>query len=170
MKEIWKSIIDYPNYEISNFGRVKRTPSYFRSLSGILIPQLSNNGRFRVPLCKNGKYKKFLIHRLVAIAFIPNINKLPEVNHIDGNPKNNIVSNLEWCTRSENMLHAFSTGLHHMTKGEECSWSKLNNEKVLEIRKTYAHGGISMKKLGKLFGITAEVVHGIIHKRYWSHI
>jgi hypothetical protein len=170
MKEIWKKIKKYPNYMVSNYGRIKREPPYFISLSGLIKPQLTNNGRFRVPLCKNNKFKKFLVSRLVAQAFLPNLQNLPEVNHIDGNPKNNKVSNLEWCTRSYNMLHAFKIGLHSMPKGEKCAWSKLTNKSVLKIRKIYSQGNISMKKLGTMFGITNETVHGIIHKKYWSHI
>jgi hypothetical protein len=170
MKEIWKKIKNYPNYKISNFGNVKREPKYFKNLSGIIKKQLTKFGYYRVPLCKNGVFKKFLVSRLVAKTFILNPNNLPEVNHKDGNTQNNNVSNLEWCTRSENMLHAFKTGLHSMTKGEQCSWSKLTNKDVLKIRKIYSQGNISMKKLGQMFGITNETVHGIIHKRYWSHV
>lgn len=59
----------------------------------------------------DGKQKQFYVHRLIAEAFLPNPDNLPEVNHIDGNPANNRVENLRWCTRAENAQHAFRTGL-----------------------------------------------------------
>lgn len=73
--------------------------------------QLSNNGYIRVELHNNGVSKKFLIHRLLAQAFIDNPNKKEIVNHIDGNKCNNNLDNLEWCTRSENQLHSYRCGL-----------------------------------------------------------
>lgn len=69
-----------------------------------------------VSLWKNNKGSSKTIHRLVALAYLPNPNNLPEVNHIDGNKLNNHVDNLEWVTRSENMIHAYSIGLVEQTK------------------------------------------------------
>lgn len=63
-------------------------------------------------LCKNGKVKAYNVHRLVALAFIPNPNNLPIIHHIDGNPQNNAVSNLQWCTQKENVHHAIAAGKH----------------------------------------------------------
>lgn len=76
------------------------------------IHKSAHGGRYRaVSYTENGKQKHEYVHRLVAKAFLPNPNNLPIVNHIDGNPSNNAVSNLEWCTASENTRHAWSTGL-----------------------------------------------------------
>jgi len=69
------------------------------------------NGYYYVCLSKNGKVRKFKVNRLVAQAFIPNPDNKPFVNHIDGDKLNNNVNNLEWCTQSENMLHAYKYGL-----------------------------------------------------------
>lgn len=71
-------------------------------------------------LCVDLNSKSFRIHRLVALAFIPNPENKPQVNHIDGNKCNNNVSNLEWCTNSENQLHAFKHNLQKPHKGKEC--------------------------------------------------
>lgn len=102
MKEIWKPIRDYEGlYEISNLGRIK-------SLRNNIILKNSNssNGYFTVALCKKGEQKTAVVHRLVALHFIPNDNLIKsEINHIDENRHNNIFSNLEWCTRSENNNH-----------------------------------------------------------------
>lgn len=74
-------------------------------------PQKSNVGYLRVEVWSNGLGRKFLIHRLLAEAFIPNPDGKPQVNHIDGDKTNNAISNLEWVTQSENQLHAYRTGL-----------------------------------------------------------
>jgi hypothetical protein len=82
----------------------------------ILKPSLNKRGYLYIWLCKNAKYKGFRIHRIVAKTFIPNPENKPQVNHIDRNVLNNCVDNLEWCTNSENMNHAKTTGFR---KGEK---------------------------------------------------
>ena len=77
----------------------------------IITPQLSKNGYIRVELWQRNKGKKYLLHRLLAEAFIPNPSGHPVVNHIDGNKTNNDLGNLEWCSRSENQIHAYRNGL-----------------------------------------------------------
>lgn len=97
-KEIWKDIKGYPNYQISNQGRVWST---YRQRC--LKPYKNNSGYLATHLIAiNGKRKNELIHRLVALAFIDNPEGKPEVNHIDRNKENNNVENLEWVTHSEN--------------------------------------------------------------------
>lgn len=81
-------------------------------------PQVGRNGYIRVELWSNGRGRKYLLHRLLAAAFIPNPEGKPQVNHIDGDPANNDLGNLEWVTQSENQLHAYRTGLqvgHHVS-------------------------------------------------------
>jgi hypothetical protein len=73
--------------------------------------QVSKNGYVRVELWEGGKGRKYLVHRLLAKAFIPNPEGKPQVNHIDGDKTNNSLSNLEWVTQRENQLHAYRTGL-----------------------------------------------------------
>ena len=109
-EEIWRPIVGYEGlYEVSSYGRVRSLDRYdnknhFRK--GLIMKQNdSGNGRgyMSVILCLNGKIKKYLVHRLVAQAFIPNPDNLPEVNHKDENPGNNNVTNLEWCDHSYNI-------------------------------------------------------------------
>lgn len=99
--EVFKDIKGYPNYQISNYGRVwnKKKQKY--------IPfYITNSGYCQVHMYAiNGKRKNELIHRLVALTFIENPNNLPEVNHKDKNKMNNTVENLEWCNRSYNCRH-----------------------------------------------------------------
>ena len=97
MTEIWKVICGYEEcYEVSNKGRVRNIKS------DKVLKNDNNRGYKRIGLYKNGKKKKFSIHRLVAQAFIPNNNKKPYVNHKDENKTNNNVENLEWVTAKEN--------------------------------------------------------------------
>ena len=115
MKEIWKDIAGYDGlYQISNFGKIKSRKRLvanrfgMRECGGITIKLSNNKGYSRVCLCKNNKKRGFLVHRLVAIHFIPNVDNKPCVNHKDGDKQNNYSDNLEWCTHSENNKHAFN--------------------------------------------------------------
>lgn len=102
MEEIWKDIKGYEGkYQVSNYGSVK-TLNYRRTGTARLLIPKNDKGYLAVGLYKNGKRKMFLIHRLVAEAFIPNPENLPQVNHIDEDKTNNYVENLEWCTQSYN--------------------------------------------------------------------
>jgi hypothetical protein len=125
VKEIWKDIglvkgIDYTGfYQVSNLGRVKSLSRYvYRNGSysypvkeKIKIQTIDRAGYLVATLCKSGKGWSYTVHRLVALAFIPNSLNKCCVNHKDGNKLNNNVSNLEWVTYSENTRHAYKTGL-----------------------------------------------------------
>lgn len=119
--EVWKDIIDYPNYQVSNLGRVKSKERYTNvgiknqkqclRKERILKPQKDKKGYIQVILYNENGYKHFKVHKLVATYFVPNIDNKPQVNHIDGNKQNNHYSNLEWCTDLENKHHAIENGL-----------------------------------------------------------
>lgn len=103
MKESWKDIVGYEGiYEISNAGIIKSIKNNKNKKEKTLKHFVDNNYH-RVCLCKNGHKKRFMVHRLVAEAFIPNPNNYPEVNHKDENKENNYVGNLEWCNKKYNM-------------------------------------------------------------------
>ena len=102
MKEQWKSVKDYENYQVSNFGRVKRLGNNKNKKEKLLKPQKNNNGYLHVGLSKNGIKKTFRINRLVYSTFVGDIPDGLEVNHIDENKENNKVDNLNLMTSKEN--------------------------------------------------------------------
>lgn len=118
MQEIWRDIKGYEGmYQVSNLGRVKslerqvQMKRYIKTLpEKIMKLTLNKRGYLYIALCKNGRYQRYRVHRLVATTFIPNPHNKPQVNHIDRNVLNNSVDNLEWCTNEENMKHASATG------------------------------------------------------------
>ena len=119
----------------------------------------------------NNKHKLYYVHRLLAMAFIDNPENKDFINHIDGNPKNNILSNLEWCTKSENGLHAFKLGLNKPSpcRGEKNGNSILNNEKVYKIREMF-NNGIRQRDIVKKMGINKYLVSNVITRKTWKHI
>jgi hypothetical protein len=119
-KEFWIPIVGYEGlYEVSNLGntrsldRILSHPSKGRitKRGGIKKQTPTKRGYKSVTLSKLGKSKTLLVHRLVAIAFIPNTNKKPCINHKDGVKTNNNVENLEWVTHSENIKHSWDIGI-----------------------------------------------------------
>lgn len=118
MQEIWKNVPIEPYskyYMVSNTGNVKRIKAFGTKKSsnyiGVLEFHIGSHGYKTVCLSTPNFSKKFLIHRLVAMTFISNPSGKSQVNHIDGNKLNNQVNNLEWVTPSENIQHAYDTGL-----------------------------------------------------------
>ena len=97
--ELWKDIKGYEGlYKVSNLGEIKAINKFYRHTEKILKQATRKDGYKQIGLFKNGKGKNFYVHRLVAQAFIPNPNNLPQVNHKDENKTNNCIDNLEWCT------------------------------------------------------------------------
>lgn len=130
--EEWKPIPDFEtSYAISNKGRVKRLErvdrfirkdtgkEVERHVSEMILKLSDNQGYYEINLREGDKSEYRRIHRIVANAFIPNPDNLPEVNHKDGNPHNNLVENLEWCSRLYNVQHSIETGLRPSAKGTD---------------------------------------------------
>lgn len=116
-EEIWKPYPKYPSIEASNFGRIRTKDRYVRNGKGvrlikgcILKQHYDKYGYLYVSTSINGKNITLKAHRIVASAFIPNPNNYPEVNHIDCNRANNVVSNLEWCTSKYNSQYRDKLG------------------------------------------------------------
>ena len=123
--EEWKDIEGWENkYQVSNMGRIKsverQVEVYSPKKNGTFIktfyekllkPRRSSNNYQNITLYKDGKTYCYTIHRLVANAFIPNINNLEEINHMDGDKTNNSIYNLEWISHEDNIKHAIENGL-----------------------------------------------------------
>lgn len=160
VNEIWKPCEVNPVYYVSNYGRVKtidhaiwcKVNNNYSLRRGHLCRLSNKNTKkyWRVGIQINNKSKWFAVHRLVAEAFIPNPDNLPQVNHIDGNKDNNKVENLEWCTNKYNVLHAHETGLnwtekHRKRASIECNFRKLTIEQVSYIRDTFKNIDCSIR-------------------------
>lgn len=177
MIEIWKDILGYEGlYQISNLGRicsvkriVKGRELSERQLSDRIRTPFTSGRYSRIGLFKNKKLCLFTVHRLVAIAFIPNPENKPEVNHKDKNKMNNCVSNLEWVTRQENMAHknlklnntidnssktaielemGKYNSLHKIIEHLEACYSGQSKDKSKDIRTNFAF--LSLKKMANL--------------------
>lgn len=171
--ELWKDIDGYEGiYQVSNLGRVK---SLDRTLLGKNSIEYKVKGKIRkiscigkgyqkIQLSKEGNSKNFLIHRLVAQAFIPNPENLPIVNHIDGNKTNNHIGNLEWVSSSKNINHAISIGLRktnnigpHIKK--EGNSGVTVKEKVEDILSVFPN--MKTKDIAELVGSKTSYVYKI---------
>ena len=141
--ETWKDIVGFESlYQVSNLGRIKALPKKvynsgllnsnkcFISKEKILKPSTISKGYKGITLTKEGKRYPKKVHRLVAMAFIPNPYNKSQINHIDCNKANNCVENLEWCTNGENQKHAFKHGLNSNKKANIARWKgKRKNER-----------------------------------------
>lgn len=149
--EIWRRID--ADYDVSNQGRVRHG-------SRILSGSVHSDNYILVTL--HGK--QIPVHRLVAEAFIPNYEKKPEVNHIDGNKMNNAVDNLEWVTRAENQKHAVDNGLQ--PKPAKTYQGKFTAEQREEIKCLWDSGMFSRRQLAIKYGVSHTCVNDIINDKY----
>lgn len=149
--EFWRRID--ADYDVSNQGRVRHG-------SRILSGSVHRDNYILVTL--HGK--QIPVHRLVAEAFIPNYEKKPEVNHIDGNKMNNAVDNLEWVTRAENQKHAVDNGLQ--PKPAKTYQGKFTAEQREEIKRLWDSGMFSRRQLSKKFSVSHTCINDIINDKY----
>lgn len=171
---IWKEIKEFPNYRINNLGQV------LSIRRNIILKEDKSNGRgyCSVMLYKNGKPYTKVVHRLVAEAFIPNPYNKTQVNHIDGNKHNNCVENLEWVTQSENMIHAFKTGLEvHGMKNKKHSIESKNKmrKKIICIEQNKIYNGLIEAE--QLLGISSKEISKCLRgnrktagKYHWKYL
>lgn len=183
-QEEWKDVIGWENwYQVSDLGRVKSLERQIKYKSGSIRNQKSSiikgypNKKFYLKLNfkMNTKRTMFSIHRLVAIAFLPNPLNLPEVNHIgkypdgrEGNKLDNRAISLEWCTRKQNVNHSWENGLSVSIVGETHYKSKLTNNNILDIRKIGKSK--TLKEISDIYNITESNVSYILKSKTWKHI
>ena len=175
--ERWQDVVGYEGlYLVSDYGRVwsvDRTVDGARGkrrLNGrVLRPSLAG-GYQKIDLCQNAMRNTFLIHRLVAAAFLGPCPAEKQVNHKDGCKLNNLSSNLEYVTHSENILHAYIAGLLKAMCGANNHHAKLSEADVLEIRAAHASGGVTQKKLADKYGVSHVNISHIVNRQRWAHL
>ena len=160
-----KQIKGFEDYSVDTEGRV------WSMKSGKVKerkPLKHKDGYLQINLRKDGKVKNLLIHRLVAIAFIPNPKNYTQVNHKNGIKTDNRLENLEWCSGSQNMKHAFDLGLQ-CNKGSKNSKAKLKDEDIPVIHKRLANGE-HIKDIAEDYSVNNSTIKHIKYKRTWTHI
>ena len=138
--EEWRDVVGYEGrYKVSDYGRVVSLGRVVKRSDGkpyshsecIMRHRINHWGYHIVPLSiKNGanKQRRYMLHRIVAMSFIPNPQHYPQINHIDGNKNNNSPSNLEWCTNSMNQIHAWKLGLNRYTGKNDVKIIQMDDE------------------------------------------
>lgn len=126
----YKTIIDFPDYLINEFGNVISIKNGKRKE---LKSQMGNAGYLYIGLSKNNKAHNRFIHRLVAQTFIENASNKDQVNHIDGNKLNNHISNLEWISAKDNIKHAFINGLIKRSEKQNQNLGLRSRKKVIDV-------------------------------------
>jgi uncharacterized protein YerC len=157
-QEIWKDIVGYEGlYQVSNLGNVKSF-----NKNKLMKIGFHQDGYNRLWLSKENKSKGFLLHRLIAIHFIPNPNNLPEVNHKDANKLNNSIGNLEWCSHSENMAHANAMGLISTTEMIKTlkKYNSVDRDRATEL----INSGKSFREVERITGISAKTIKTMVEK------
>lgn len=171
MAEIWKDIPNYDNlYQVSNMGRIKSCSKIVLRNSGkgnalkeekILSLEKIKSGYLRVQLSHNKSKKKYLVHRLVALVFIENVNNKKQVNHKDSVRDNNESSNLEWVTNKENQIHSVLSGNHNR---------KLKNDDVFLIRSLYKNGNISINKIATNYNMSIQAISNVVNYKTFKFL
>ena len=151
-------------YKIDAFGTVY---SCLFNKTKVMKTSLDISGNYHRVTLRNGK--AYLVHRLVAMTYIPNPDNLPQVNHKDGDMQNNHKDNLEWVTIGDNQRHAYDTGLKARPKGTLNGRQELSEDQVISIYNK-ALDGYSNKILSDIFGVTTTQIGRIKSKAAWSHI
>lgn len=135
--EIWQPVKGYEGlYEVSNLGRIKSLNYNHTGKEKILKPANNGWGYLQIVLCRDGKVKHFKVHRLVAIAFLPNPEGLPEVNHKDENKSNNCVENLEWCDVKYNINYGSRNEKSAAAQSKPVEASRFSDFREIEFRFT----------------------------------
>lgn len=180
--EVWRTLNDFPNYEVSHFGRIRYKSKPLTDKKHIkrtgrerTSPKVRKTSRDKdgyevVTLFRDGeRIHTRKVHRLVATVFLDNPNQLPQVNHKDGIKDDNSIGNLEWSTPSKNLLHAFSTGLHTGI-GTTHPRNALTEEQVRDVRRHGKLKDISQTEIAKRLNVSRGCVSNIVYRKTWKHL
>lgn len=165
--EIWKDIEGYEGlYKVSSHGNVLSLKYCGSNRKHLLAPNTDHKGYLMAHLSKKGKTKTFKIHRLVASAFIPNHNNLPQVNHKDENPLNNCVNNLEWCDRAYNNNYGTIKQRRSVIMDAHPKTSKVV---VCELSDGNKIEYPSARKAAKLLGVSSSTIINRCNGKYGEY-
>lgn len=171
MLEVAKTIT-YPGFTFNQDYRITTDGEVWSPFHGwhIISPQKIKKGYIRVGLMTNQGRKFFMVHRLVLETYSPIENSLNlQVNHKDGNKENNNLNNLEWCTQSQNQIHAIQNGLKlNQPKGEKVVGSKLKEEDVKQIWYLLKNSMYSLQDIGDMFGVSKYCIFDIKKGKSWN--
>lgn len=176
MVEEWRTVGGWPDYEVSNLGRVKRVTSRTCAKAGTILRQCWRGGKIgqmgylSIDLSSPCRKKQSAaVHVLVATAFLGQRPEGLNPNHRDGKRSNNRADNLEWITQSANVKHAYALGLAD-AKGERNGQAKLMEADVIEIRLAYLGRRGEQVALGRRFGVHPATIRDIVNGRTWTHV
>jgi hypothetical protein len=177
-KEVWKDIPGYEGYyQVSNIGKVRGLNRINNINQPVRARMMSlkktKNGYISASLSKNGKTKHIHVHRLMAMAFIPNLYNLPCVNHINGIKADNRIKNLEWCTWVYNNWHKDNIlGKNNKGKftGENNPMAVMTDVKVIEVRNILKKYKVSDGGLSRLYKVNPETIRRIRLNKIWKHV
>lgn len=174
MTEEWRDVIGYEGYyQVSNIGRIRRVKQYRNTFFGRIIkPSLKKKGRAYykyVTLSKDNIVKTLAIHRMEAIAFlgIP-IESKNVTRHLDGNSLNNIISNLEWGTMSENTKDSIRHGTFVDNTGSKHGMSRLTESMISVIRRMSKT--MIRRVIADYFGVGVSTIDDVVNGRTWKHV
>jgi len=174
--EQWKDVVGYEGlYQVSNLGRVKKLAGTKCRADRMRKLVVTPNGRLQIALYKNNIERKFLVHRLVLIAFVgkPKINQI--TRHLDGNPMNNYLTNLRWGTHVQNQADSVRHGTKinppkNDNSGTNNGQNKLSEQQVAMIKQLADRGLHTQQQIANMYGITQQTVSDIKRNRSWSHL
>lgn len=163
--EEWRPVVGYERYEVSNEGRVRYVSHQ------VLTPQMGRRRRDypRVQITVNGRQRKFMVHVLVARAFIGECPAGYEHNHKDGNKRNARADNLEFVTHSQNERHKYETLGYKINQGTRHGMAILNDTAVVAIRAEHAKG-VEGQTLAQRFNVSEATISMIVRGRTWRHL
>lgn len=166
--EYWRMVPGFPEYQVSDQGRVKRVAGGGGATPGRILKPWATLGYQYVGLWSGGKQTRIGVHRLVAMAFLsaPKRGEF-QVAHADGNRANNTPTNLRWATPIDNAGDRDSHGTG--AKGERNPGAKLTPDDVLEIRRRRA-AGVMAKNIASAFGLSPGYIWSIVHRKTWAHL
>jgi hypothetical protein len=157
-------IAEFPTYSIDQQGQIVNKRGH------IMKPQLDRHGYYKLQFQIGRTCHHRYVHRLIAIAFLPNPEGKPVINHRNGVKTDNRIENLEWCTQGENLIHKYRALGQTPIHGEAHSGSKLTNAEVIEIRKALTAPTVNLSAIARKHGITPNVITGIRDGKKWKRI